>query len=123
MVIVRAGLVQNETEDTSFLYERSVEEDFISTNQSIRSSAEFIPDVLITSMKSNSSDHYTKKTFVQPTVLPVNSSQVIPMDLTAEFEETPNFSLERESTISSNLSELFPRERITSRPMRNGPEQ
>lgn len=133
MVIVRSATLEEES-DISSLYQRNQDTEHVQDNMALRSIYEFEPN-----SASNLLAHHLKSPAqeVQP-VLHENTNNMtfepsqnnLEMDYIAELDEEiveiiledqalveeSGLSLDRESTINTRLSTLFPRQRIQPKP-------
>lgn len=133
MVIVRAATLEQDA-DLSALYQRESDVNHINDNLALRESyTPFSNQLLATIGKVNvqeieqkSHAHLQTPTIAEPVANPVAEEQlpelteIALIESNAALEEENNLSLDRESTINSNLSLLFPRQRINPKPSNTG---
>lgn len=134
MVVIRATTLEDHS-DLSSLYQRSKDQLHVKDNLILRNSYNVhnLPEVNLLAVIGKTSEKKAfidKKVFTQPETQltnqafaqPVDFANLLPQAQEIElFEETliseeSALSLDRDNTINSNLSLLFPRQRIQPKP-------
>ena len=130
MVVVRAATLERDA-DLSALYQRESDINHITDNLTLRESytpfsnqlLATIGKVNIQELEQKSHAHLHESTSAETATNSVAEEQlteIVLIESSTALDEENNLSLDRESTINSNLSLLFPRQRINPKPNNTG---